>query len=84
MTSKYFDLYISYETLIDSKPLQIRFDKIDAFVITYYGTRYLALFGSETYDAIYNRIRYLISRISGITYIFPTISRESNLILMIL
>ena len=53
---------IPYKTLIDSKPLRIRFNKID-------GTRYLILFGSEKY-AIYNRIRYLISLRSGVTYIF--------------
>ena len=32
-------------------------------------TRYITLFGSEKYEAIYNRIRYLISRKSCITYI---------------
>ena len=46
------------------------FDKIDGFIEIYNGTRYLILFGSEKYDAIYNRIRK--SRIvkSSITYIF--------------
>ena len=33
-------------------------------------TRYLTLFGSEKYDTVYNRISYLISLKSGITYIF--------------
>ena len=61
---------ISYKTLIDPKPLCIRFSKIDGFIRTYDGTRYLTLFGSEKYDAIYDRIRYLISLKSGITYIF--------------
>ena len=28
------------------------------------------MFGSQNYDAIYNRIRYLISLKTGITYIF--------------
>ena len=51
--------------------MRIRFDKIDGFTRIYDGTRYLALFGSEKYDAIYDRIRYLISLKSGITYIFP-------------
>ena len=32
--------------------------------------RYLTLFGSEKYDAIYYRIRYLLSLESGITHIF--------------
>ena len=37
------------------------FDKIDKFIKVYDGTRYLVLFGSEKYDSIFNRIRYLIS-----------------------
>ena len=48
---------ISYKTLIDPKPLCIRFDKIDGFTKIFDGTRYLILFGSEKYEAIYNRIR---------------------------
>ena len=61
---------ISYKTLIDPKPLHIRFDKIDGFIWIYDGTTELTLFGSEKYDTIYNRIRYVISLKSGITYIF--------------
>ena len=61
---------ISYETLIDSKPLQIRFDKRDGLIRIYDETRYLTLFASEKYDAISNRTRYLISLKSGTTYIF--------------
>ena len=61
---------ISYKTLIDSKPLRIRFNKTDGFIRIYDSTRYLTLHGSEKYDAIYNRIRYLLSLKSGITYIF--------------
>ena len=34
------------------------------------GSRHLTLFGSEKYDAIFKRIRCLISLKSGITYIF--------------
>ena len=45
-------------------------DKIDGFIRIHDGTRYLTLFGSEKYEAIYNRIRYLISQKSGITFIF--------------
>ena len=52
---------ISYKTLIGAKPLHIRFDKVDGFIRTYDGTRYLVLFDTEKYDAFYNRIRYLIS-----------------------
>ena len=59
-----------YKTLIDQKPWRIRFNNIDGFIKIYDGTRYLALFGSENYDAIYNRIRYLVSLKSDIKYIF--------------
>ena len=75
---------ISNKTLIDLNSLHIRFDKIDGFIRSYSGTRYLALFGSEKYDAIYNRIRYLVNQKSNITYIFLTISQKSKLILMVL
>ena len=60
---------ISYKILINSKPLRIRFNKIDELIKVYDGTRYLVLFGSEKYDSIYSRIRYLISVESGMTYI---------------
>ena len=56
--------------MIDPKPLRIRFFKIDGIIRIYDGTRYLTLFGSEKYEAIYNRIRYLTSQKSAITYIF--------------
>ena len=36
----------------------------------YDGIRYLTLLGSERHDAIYNRIRYLTSLKSSITYVF--------------
>ena len=61
---------ISYKNLIDPKPSRMRFDKINRFIIIYDGTRYLTLFRSEKYDAINERIRYLIRLKSGITYIF--------------
>ena len=70
----YFDDILKSEdfdvdkTLIGSKSLRIRFDKIDGFVRIYDGTRYLTLFGSEKYDAIYDRT--LISLKSSVTYIF--------------
>ena len=48
----------------------IRFDKIEGIIRIYDGTRYLTLFCTEEYDAIYDRIRYLISLKSNITYIF--------------
>ena len=58
---------ISYKTFIGAKPLRIRFDEIDRFIKNYHGIIYLVLFGPERYDVIYNRIRYLISKKSGIT-----------------
>ena len=62
-------IFLIYKTLIGSKLLRIKFDKMDGFIRIYDWTRYLTLFGPEKY-AIYNRIRYLISLKSGITYIF--------------
>ena len=61
---------ISYKTLIGSKSLRIRFDKIDGIVIIYDGTRYLTLFDTKNYDAIYAKIIYHINLKSSMTYIF--------------
>ena len=60
---------ISYETLIGTKLLHIRFNKINGFIRVYGGTIYSILFGLEKYDAIYNRIRYFI-RQKVVSYIF--------------
>ena len=60
---------ISYKTLIDAKSLRIRFSEVEGFIRVYNGTRYLVLYGPGKYDAIYNRIRYLKSQNSGITYV---------------
>ena len=48
----------------------IRFNKIYWFIRICDGTRYLTLFCPEKYDTIYDKIRYLVSLKSGITYIF--------------
>ena len=61
---------ISYKTLIGPKPLNIRFDKTNEFIRIYDGTRYLVLLFSEKYDAIYNKIRYLVSLKGSVTYDF--------------
>ena len=61
---------ISYKFLVDPKPLQIRFFKIDGIIKIYDGARYLTLFGSKEYEAIYNRIRCLINEKSSIAYVF--------------
>ena len=65
-----------------AKPLRIRFYEIDGFIKINDGIRYLVLFGPGRYDAIYNKIRYLISEKSGITdsinHNFARIRIDSN------
>ena len=51
---------VSKKTFMGAKPLRIRFDKIDGIIKIYNGTRYLELFGQIIYNAIYDRINYLI------------------------
>ena len=64
----YFLLFdVSYKSLIGSKPLLIRFNKIDGIIRIYDRTRHLTLLGNKKYNTIYNKIRYLISIKSGIT-----------------
>ena len=63
-----------YENLIVAKPLHILLDKIDEFIQDYGETKYLILFGSEKYDAVFdrnrfNRNRHLLGVKSGITYV---------------
>ena len=72
---------ISYKTLISQKPLRIRFDEIKGLVIIYDVTRYLTLLGSGNYDAIYSRIRYILSLKSRITYIFSHYSAKIKMTL---
>ena len=68
--------------LISTKLLRIRFDKVDGLIRVYDGIRYLVWFGPEKYDAIYDKIRYLTSKKSGITYIishnFPRLKIEKQ------
>ena len=52
---------ILFKTFMGAKPLCIRFDKVDGMIKIYDGTRYLELFGPRIYNAIYDRIKYLIS-----------------------
>ena len=60
---------ISYKSSIDSKPLHIRFDKIDGFIRACHRTRYLVLFGGKKYDFIFSRIRYAAGVKGCITYV---------------
>ena len=53
---------ISSKTFIGAKPLRVRLDKVDEFSRVYDGTRYFLLFGPENHDAMYSKIRYLISQ----------------------
>ena len=59
---------IWYKTFIGTKQMCIRLDKVGGFVKVYDGSRYLVLFCPERYDAVYDRIIYITSQKSGITY----------------
>ena len=50
-----------------AKLLRIWFEKIDGFIKIDDEIRYIVLFASDRYNAIYNRIKYLMSEKSGIT-----------------
>ena len=52
---------ISYKISIGAKPFCIRFHTADGFIKVYDGTRYLVLFGFKEYEAVYDKIRCLIS-----------------------
>ena len=60
---------ISNKTFMGAKPLRIRFDKVDGVIKIYDGIIYLELFGTGIYNAIYDRISYLISEKSDAKYI---------------
>ena len=64
--------------MIAATPLHIRFYKIDRFIRVFEEARYLVLFGSEEYDFIYNRIRYLIRGKSDITYFFSKLCKDQS------
>ena len=55
------------KALMVSRPLRIKFDKIDGFIKIYDGIRYLELFGYWKCDEIFGNIKYGISEESGIT-----------------
>ena len=59
---------ISYKTSKGPKPLRIRFDKIDGFIMVLDGKiKHLVLFDYGLLDKICDKIKYLISKKSGIT-----------------
>ena len=51
---------------MDTKPSRIWFNKVDKFIKTYDGIRYLVMYDYNRYNAIYYMIRYLISEKSSI------------------
>ena len=57
-----------YKIFIGAEPLRIWFDKIYGFIKIFDGIRYLVLFGPERLNTIYDRINYLVSEKSGVTY----------------
>ena len=58
---------ISYKTFMVAKPFRIRFDDINGFITIYEGIRYLISYDYKKYNAIYDKIKYLISEKCGIT-----------------
>ena len=58
-----------YKTSTGPKPLRIRFDKIDGFIIIIIDgkIKHLILFDYGLFNKICDRIKYLISKKSGIT-----------------
>ena len=77
---------ILHKKLIDGKPLRIRVNKVDEIIKIYDGIRYLQLdnsygINSGIYNAIFDKINYLISEKSSTTdsinRTFATISGDS-------
>ena len=59
---------ISYKTRTVLKPLPIRFDKIDGFIISLYGKiKHLILFNYRLFNEICDKIKYFIRKKNGIT-----------------
>ena len=66
------------------EPLRFCVDKIDGFIKIYDGIKCLELLGHSWNDEICDRIKYLISRKSGITDTINHTLQESELIHFIL
>ena len=68
--------------IIDAKYLCIIFDKVDGVIRDYNGIQYLALFGSEKYNSIFSKIRFLMKIKGGISYLvsrnYPKIETDSG------
>ena len=62
---------ILYKIPTGPKSLRIRFDKIDGFIISLDGEiKHLILFDYRLFNQIFNKVKYLITRKSGITNSF--------------
>ena len=71
---------ISYKTLTGPKPLRIKFDKIDGFIIVLDGKiEHLVKLDYGLFDKTCDRIKYLISDKSGITDSLNHNSEKSEL-----
>ena len=74
---------ISYITLIGAKSLRVRYDKVHAFIRVCDENRF-QYFWRCKYDFIWNKIRYLTGRKSGIIYVIFHNHSKSKLILTVL
>ena len=67
-----------------SRPVRIRFDKIDGFIKIYDGIRYLIILDHDRLDKIWDSIKYVISEKSVITESINNDLQESELVHIIL
>ena len=68
---------ISYKTLIDPKPLGIRFDIIDGFIRIYDGTRYLTLFGSKNLKLFPTKVDLINLKKASHIFFLPILRNQS-------
>ena len=58
---------ISYKIPTDSKPLRIRFNRIDGFIIVFDGkNKHLLLFDYGLFNKICDKVKYILSKECGI------------------
>ena len=75
---------ISYKTFFGSKPLHIRFDKVDGFIRVYDGVSYLVLFVPEKYDVITRELDILLVKKAALHMFFLIIMQKLKFIFIIL
>ena len=69
---------ISCKTIIDAKPLRIRFHEIDGFIKIDDWIRCLVLFDLARHNAFYDRVNYLISEKAILNIVLMIIMQESD------